>query len=206
MSLIYPYDPETGKRLMRSGFYVTSMTPMTQKEVDLQHGVIYTGKADIAILLRDEQRRDKICAYDPATGKHLTRRRRKMYSTEQGDVPCRTRSGAWTSSELFPDQAYVDALDPESFDKMFEFCPEVVTVDHRRQVIEEWLRLQHQQEEFDRQQQELDKTRSAALADHRAVFADLALQCRVLELEGVTYSVDFNGVGEIVEIRKLEVL
>ena len=32
----YPYDPKTGKKLMRAGREVNPISPMTQEEVDLQ--------------------------------------------------------------------------------------------------------------------------------------------------------------------------
>lgn len=37
---IYPYDPTTGKRLMRAGFYVNPIQPMTQEEVDRQCKIV----------------------------------------------------------------------------------------------------------------------------------------------------------------------
>ena len=36
----YPYDPTTGKQLMRSGFCINPVQPMTQEEVDQQHELV----------------------------------------------------------------------------------------------------------------------------------------------------------------------
>lgn len=36
----FPYDPTTGKRLMRSGFSINPIQPMTQEEVDRQHELV----------------------------------------------------------------------------------------------------------------------------------------------------------------------
>ena len=36
----YPFDPVTGKQLMRAGFRIHPLQPMTQEEVDAQHELV----------------------------------------------------------------------------------------------------------------------------------------------------------------------
>ena len=36
----YPFDPTTGNRLMKNGYAVNAIQPMTQVEVDMQHDIV----------------------------------------------------------------------------------------------------------------------------------------------------------------------